>query len=168
MDETLDPSRRCARCGKAFITYGAIRSYERSGRPVPTTHQAGPGGTYPAGCVPVATPDPAVDDVGAGCFVATSIYGSYDCPEVRVLRRWRDTSLVPTRRGRALVRLYYDLSPQLVELVGHKGWFTRPARRVLDRRVEALMRSGISDGPYRDPDQRRYPSTTSHHPNGAN
>ena len=25
-----------------------------------------------------------------GCYVATCVYGSYDCPEVWVLRRFRD------------------------------------------------------------------------------
>ena len=25
-----------------------------------------------------------------GCYVATAVYGSYDCPEVWVLRRYRD------------------------------------------------------------------------------
>ena len=31
-----------------------------------------------------------------GCYVATCVYGSYDCPEVWILRRFRDESLERT------------------------------------------------------------------------
>ncbi|QNE14844.1 hypothetical protein [Pseudarthrobacter sp. NBSH8] len=49
---TLDPSRLCVRCQKPFITYGNVEWHQRNGRSVPTTHRAGSGGRYPAGCVP--------------------------------------------------------------------------------------------------------------------
>lgn len=50
--KTLDPSRLCARCQKPFITYGNVDWHTREGKPIPTTHKRGYGGTYPAGCVP--------------------------------------------------------------------------------------------------------------------
>ncbi|WP_448389716.1 protein kinase domain-containing protein [Microbacterium aurum] len=66
---TLDPSRLCARCQKAFITYGNVEWHQRNGRTVPTTHKAGYGGTYPSGCVPVpiaaTTPRTAVTSATA-------------------------------------------------------------------------------------------------------
>ena len=31
-----------------------------------------------------------------GCYVATCVYGSYDCPQVWTLRRFRDNTLAET------------------------------------------------------------------------
>lgn len=83
-----------------------------------------------------------------GCYVATAVYGNYDCPQVCVLRRWRDATLTPTSAGRAFVRLYYAISPHLVDTIGTKSWFLRLARWPLDRFVARLVRGGISDTPY--------------------
>lgn len=85
-----------------------------------------------------------------GCYVATAVYGSYDCPEVWVLRRWRDDALVPTKPGRAFVRAYYAVSPRLVRIVGKQRWFIALTKKPLDRLVARLRRSGIADAPYRD------------------
>ncbi|MDN4163390.1 protein kinase domain-containing protein [Nocardioides abyssi] len=49
---TLDPSKLCTRCRNPFITYGNVEWHQREGKPVPTTHKAGPGGAYPPDCVP--------------------------------------------------------------------------------------------------------------------
>jgi len=87
---------------------------------------------------------------GGGCYVATSVYGSYDCPEVRVLRRWRDTKLARTRRGRSAIRVYYALSPHFVRAFGEKDWFIRITKRPLDRFVSRLTEQGFSGTPYRD------------------
>lgn len=37
----------------------------------------------------------------SGCYVATYVYGTYDCPELWVLRRWRDERLAESAQGRA-------------------------------------------------------------------
>lgn len=55
---TLDLSRLCTRCQKPYITYGNVEWHQRNGRSVPTTHKAGYGGSYPAGCVPTTTLPP--------------------------------------------------------------------------------------------------------------
>ena len=39
----------------------------------------------------------------SGCYVATCVYGSYDCPEVWVLRRYRDYVLEESILGRAFI-----------------------------------------------------------------
>jgi hypothetical protein len=49
------------------------------------------------------------------CFVASWALGPDD-PVTESLREWRDSALMPTARGRALVRAYYALSPMLVGL----------------------------------------------------
>ena len=58
-----------------------------------------------------------------GCYIATCVYGSYDCSEVWVLRRYRDGVLEFTFLGRMFIKLYYAISPMLVEAFGKRSWF---------------------------------------------
>ena len=53
-----------------------------------------------------------------GCYIATCVYGSYDCPEVWTLRRYRDFNLAKTWYGRAFIRIYYAISPMVVKIFG--------------------------------------------------
>ena len=84
------------------------------------------------------------------CYVATCVYGSYDCPEVWTLRRYRDDTLASTWYGRAFVRLYYAVSPTLVRWFGKTKWFQRLFKGRLDRMVKSLREKGVEDTPYRD------------------
>lgn len=85
-----------------------------------------------------------------GCYVATCVYGSYDCPEVWTLRRYRDDTLGATWYGRAFVRLYYAISPTLVKWFGNTKWFKRLWRGKLDRMVAKLQARGVGSTPYID------------------
>ena len=85
-----------------------------------------------------------------GCYIATAVYGSYDCPEVRVLRRYRDEVLDSTPLGRALIRIYYAVSPTVVRLFGRSRAFNNFWRKRLDRMVLRLRNRGISSAEYRD------------------
>lgn len=85
-----------------------------------------------------------------GCYIATAIYGSYDCPEVWTLRRYRDTSLGSTWYGRTFIRIYYAISPTLVKWFGHAEWFKRLWKPMLDKMVVNLNQSGIENTPYKD------------------
>lgn len=76
-----------------------------------------------------------------GCYIATAVYGSYDAPEVLVLRQWRDESLTRTAAGRGFIRLYYATSPTVVRACGDRRWFSGPVRRALDAFVRHLARS---------------------------
>lgn len=84
------------------------------------------------------------------CYIATAVYGSYDCPPVWVLRRFRDETLAHSVLGRAFVRAYYAISPALVRRFGAAAWFQKLWRGPLDRLVERLRREGVEDTPYRD------------------
>ena len=85
-----------------------------------------------------------------GCYIATAVYGSYDCPEVWVLRRYRDNNLSNHRIGRSFIKIYYALSPMIVKLLGHKQWFNTFWRKKLDKMVGKLKERGYSDTPYND------------------
>jgi hypothetical protein len=52
---------------------------------------------------------------GSGCYVATMVYGSYEAPEVLVLRKFRDHFLAHYALGRSFIRWYYTHSPSFVE-----------------------------------------------------
>lgn len=87
---------------------------------------------------------------GAGCYIATSVYGSYDCPQVWTLRRFRDYALAKTWHGRAFIRCYYAISPTLVKWFGKTAWFQSMWRNILDRMVSRLKSEGFADTEYED------------------
>ena len=85
-----------------------------------------------------------------GCYVATAVYGSYDCPQVWTLRRYRDYSLAETWLGRLFIALYYAVSPTLVKWFGKTQWFRSMWKPKLDKMVERLNEKGVADTPYQD------------------
>lgn len=96
-------------------------------------------------------PERPVEKTG-GCYVATCVYGSYDCPEVWTLRRYRDNTLGSTWYGRAFIRTYYAISPTLVKWFGETKWFKKMWKGKLDRMVSRLQREGVESTPYEDKD----------------
>lgn len=91
-----------------------------------------------------------VNQSSGGCYVATAVYGSYDCPQVWTLRRYRDYTLAGTWYGRAIIRTYYAISPTLVKWFGETQWFKNMWKPRLDRMVKSLNAEGIADTPYQD------------------
>lgn len=85
-----------------------------------------------------------------GCYVATAVYGSYDCPQVWTLRRYRDYTLAETWYGRAFIHTYYAISPTLVKWFGNTEWFKRMWKGKLDRMVANLKAEGVKDTPNED------------------
>lgn len=85
-----------------------------------------------------------------GCYVATAIYGSYDCPQVWTLRRYRDDTLARTWYGRLFIRAYYAVSPTLVKWFGDTKFFKSVWKDPLDRMVSKLNAKGVEDTPYCD------------------
>ena len=94
--------------------------------------------------------DKARQSGGGGCYIATAVYGSYDCPEVWVLRRFRDYFLEKTIPGRVFVKVYYAISPILVSCLGNRKWFVSFWRKKLDALVLKLKQRGYSDEAYTD------------------
>ncbi len=85
-----------------------------------------------------------------GCYVATCVYGSYDCPQVWTLRRYRDYKLASTWYGRAFIHIYYAISPTLVKWFGKTKWFKKMWKGKLDRMVKKLENQGFKNTPYVD------------------
>lgn len=90
-----------------------------------------------------------------GCYVATCVYGSYDCPEVWTLRRYRDYKLSKTWYGRAFIHLYYAVSPTIVKWFGKTKWFKKIWKGTLDRMVKNLENKGFDNTPYNDKDWKK-------------
>ncbi len=74
-----------------------------------------------------ATPVPTTDfaeyygaaggaEEGGFCFIATSVYGNYDHPNVRRLRTYRDEVLARSSAGRGFIDWYYANGPKMVEV----------------------------------------------------
>ena len=69
---------------------------------------------------------------GGGCYIATMVYGSYDHPQVMVLRGFRDEVLQQNPFGRAFVKFYYRYSPTWVEHLKNKKRINDFIRKILD------------------------------------
>jgi len=85
-----------------------------------------------------------------GCYIATCVYGSYDCPEVWTLRRFRDQFLKRFVFGRLFIRAYYAISPRVVSKFGQYQNFRQPCLSMLSTFVRFLRERGYSDTPYSD------------------
>ncbi len=85
-----------------------------------------------------------------GCYIATCVYGAYDCAPVWTLRRFRDETLSATWYGRAFIKVYYAISPTLVKWFGNMQCVRKACKKVLDRVVWKLNNHGYTDAPYHD------------------
>lgn len=85
-----------------------------------------------------------------GCYIATCIYGSYDCPQVWTLRRFRDDTLDMTWYGRAFIKCYYAISPTLIKVFGSQKWFRTFWKNCLDIMVQILNNKGVKNTFYQD------------------
>ncbi len=85
-----------------------------------------------------------------GCYIATCVYGSYDCPSVWTLRRFRDDILDKNGFGRLFIKCYYAISPTLVKLFGNTKLFKSFWKNRLDKLVNRLNQKGIDNTKYED------------------
>lgn len=86
-----------------------------------------------------------------GCYIATAVYGSYDCPEVWTLRRFRDRYLLDHALGRLFVKAYYAVSPTVVRCFKDNRLFNSINRKALNAWVKHLREKGYEETPYQDP-----------------
>ena len=96
------------------------------------------------------SPEKARRMAKSGCYIATSVYGTYDCPEVWTLRRFRDYYLDNRVWGRAFIRLYYAISPTIVKYCGKTILFNKVNKKILDKWVRKLNTQGYESTRYND------------------
>lgn len=85
-----------------------------------------------------------------GCYIATCVYGSYDCPQVWTLRRYRDIVLKSSVLGRTFIAVYYAISPTLVRTFSKSVVVKKVWRSILNPMVKRLNEKGFSNNPYTD------------------
>ena len=137
--------------------FGGYTHYDKSGK---STGHSSPGifggyTHYDSNHKPTGHSSPGLFDSynhssSGGCYIATCVYGSYDCPEVWTLRRFRDDTLASTALGRGFIRTYYAISPKLVKRFGGTSWFKKFWRKRLDKIVLSLNLKGVEATPYDD------------------
>lgn len=85
-----------------------------------------------------------------GCYIATCVYGSYDCPQVWTLRRYRDNVLRKSWYGKLFITIYYATSPTIVKWFGNMQVFKTLCKSALDKKIHRLQDKGIANTPYQD------------------
>lgn len=85
-----------------------------------------------------------------GCYIATCVYGSYDCPEVWTLRRFRDNTLDKHLFGKLFIKTYYATSPTIVKYFGKYSLFNKIFKPILDKIVNRLQKEGVDSTFYLD------------------
>jgi len=68
----------------------------------------------------------------SGCYIATMAYGSYEHPQVLVLRSFRDNYLASKKWGNRFICIYYKYSPKLVEKLKNQILINKTIRKILD------------------------------------
>ena len=57
---------------------------------------------------------------GGNCYVATLVFQSYESPQVKALRKFRDQILLKTHYGKEFVKYYYSIGPHLISFLKDK------------------------------------------------
>lgn len=74
-----------------------------------------------------------------GCYIATAVYGSYDAPEVLILRSFRDNRLSKSLFGRAFIKIYYKVSPPIAVWMKDKTKINDTLKKILDFLINKLV-----------------------------
>ena len=75
---------------------------------------------------------------GGGCYIATMAYGSYEHPQVMVLRDFRDNYLSKRTWGSKFITTYYKYSPKLVKHLKNKVLINRLVRGILNLFIKTI------------------------------
>lgn len=76
----------------------------------------------------------------SGCYIATAVYGSYNAPEVIVLRHFRDCNLRKSLYGRSFIKLYYFISPTVARWLKDAIYLNKAVRSILNGFVSYLQK----------------------------
>jgi hypothetical protein len=73
----------------------------------------------------------SIKETSSGCFIATAVYGSYDTPELIILRTFRDQVLLNSLPGKIFVKAYYYLSPPIANFIQKSKILKTTVRRLI-------------------------------------
>ncbi len=73
-----------------------------------------------------------------GCYIATMVYGSYEHPQVLVLRGFRDNVLNNYSLGRKFINFYYKHSPNWVEKMKDNKTLNKAIKIILNSIIKLL------------------------------
>lgn len=77
---------------------------------------------------------------GGECYIATMVYGSYNHPQVLILRNFRDEVLSKSALGKWFISFYYKKSPKLVILLHNKKVLNFAIRKTLDQIIKIIKK----------------------------
>ena len=77
----------------------------------------------------------------SGCFVATSIYESYEAWQVILLRKFRDQTLLKYKYGRLFVKYYYIFGPYLSRTINKFRFLQKIFKPILNLFVNSLNKN---------------------------
>ncbi len=83
------------------------------------------------------------DNKDSGCFIATAAYGSYLAPEVQILRKFRGEYLLTNSIGRGFVKLYYEVSPPIANVIRDHEAVRAVTRWILTPVVYSVLYPGV-------------------------
>lgn len=76
----------------------------------------------------------------SACYIASAVYGSYNDPQVMILRRFRDLYLHKRSWGRRFIEIYYKFSPSFAEKLKQKKWVNNLFRCFLDALIIVIKK----------------------------
>lgn len=75
-----------------------------------------------------------------GCFIATAAYGTPTAPEIEVLRKFRDKTLLQNDFGRKFVEFYYQTSPPAADFISEHPLVKETTRILLVEPVVKVIK----------------------------
>jgi len=74
------------------------------------------------------------------CFVATMVYDDVNCPEITILRQWRDEVLLRYQFGRIFIKFYYLYGSKIAIALSRSQTSLKLTKRFLDSFINYLSR----------------------------
>jgi hypothetical protein len=87
-------------------------------------------------------------NVEGGCFIASAAFENSAAREVKFLRLWRDSALLPHWYGRSCINFYYALSPWLALILLKSGSLRSLSRSLLKSLCRRIARRDQELGKY--------------------
>jgi hypothetical protein len=75
----------------------------------------------------------------SACFIATEVYGSYNTPQVFLLKEYRDKYLMASRLGTLFIKLYFLISPHIACWLKHRNRMKYLIKIILDFFVVSFL-----------------------------